>query len=73
MITTTHQTTMEAISQQPFAENKVVPKYTTELIGYGEAAENRLPVWEHVSENARRVARNNEYPEITQLLMRMLQ
>ena len=67
-ITTTHQDTMNAISQQPSFINKVVQKYTTELIGYSEAAENRVPVWEHPSPNARRVASNNEYPEITRLL-----
>lgn len=67
-ITITHQDTMSAISQEPFASDKVVQRYTTELIGYGEAAENRVPVWEHNSENARRVAERNEYPEITRLL-----
>ncbi len=67
-ITTTHQDTMAAISQETFAANKVIQKYTTELIGYSEAAENRVPVWEHNSDNARRVARNNEYPEITRQL-----
>lgn len=68
LITTTHADTMAAISQEPFARDKVVQKYTTELIGYGEAAENRVPVWEHDSNNARRVASKNEYPEITRLL-----
>lgn len=67
-ITTTHEDTMAAISLEPFARDKVIQKYTTELIGYGEAAENRVPVWEHNSNNARRVVRKNEYPEITRLL-----
>ena len=67
-ITTTHADTMAAISQEPFARDKVIQKYTTELIGYGEAAENRVPVWEHNSDNARRVRDRNEYPEITRLL-----
>ena len=67
-ITTTHADTMAAISQEPFARDKVIQKYTTELIGYGEAAENRVPVWEHDSDNARRVVEHNEYPEITRLL-----
>ena len=71
-ITTTHSDTMSSISLQQFAQNKVVQKYTTELIGYSEAAENMVPVWEHNSENARRVARNNEYPEITRELMNKL-
>ena len=67
-ITTTHADTMSAISQEPFASDKVILRHTTELIGYGEAAENRVPVWEHNSDNARRVRERNEYPEITRLL-----
>ena len=67
-ITTTHADTMAAISQEPFARDKVIQRHTTELIGYGEAAENRVPVWEHNSDNARRVIAKNEYPEITRLL-----
>ncbi len=69
LITVTHSDTMSSVSREPFARNKVVERYTTELIGYGEAAENRVPVWEHHSENARRVAGKNEYPEITRELM----
>ena len=64
--------TMTEISSGAYAQQKVVSKYTTELIGYSEAAENRLPVWEHDSDNARRVRRNNEYPEITRQLMAMI-
>ena len=67
-ITTTHADTMAAISQEPFARDKVILMRATELIGYGEASENRVPVWEHNSDNARRVASKNEYPEITRLL-----
>lgn len=69
MITTTHETTMRTIALRQFARNKVVSKYTTELIGYSEAAENRVPVWEHDSENARRAAHKNEYPAITRELI----
>ncbi len=72
MITTVHDTTMRSINLEPFAEGKVVKKYTTELIGYSEAAENRVPVWEHDSDNARRAVRNNEYPEITRELITKL-
>ncbi len=72
MITTTHDTTMRDIASEEFARDKVVPKYTTELIGYSEAAENRVPVWEHDSENARRAAQKNEYPEITRELIARL-
>ena len=67
-ITTTHADTMAAISHEPFARDKVIQRYTTELIGYGEAAENRVPVREHGSNNARLVISKNEYPEITRLL-----
>ena len=72
MITTTHSTTIRNIASRPFAKGKVVSKYTTELIGYSEAAESRVPVWEHNTENARRAARKNEYPEITRELFAML-
>lgn len=71
-ITTTHSDTMNSISLEPYAQNKIVQKYTTELIGYSEAAENRVPVWEHNSDNARRAARYNEYPEITRELRQLL-
>ena len=69
-IVATHEATMREISQPhpPFA-GKVVEQSTTELIGYGEAAENRVPVWEHDSPNARRVAEKDEYPEITRQLV----
>ena len=72
MITNTHHNTIQNITNASFARGKVVRKSTTELIGYSEAAQNRVPVWEHNSENARRVARNNEYPEITRELISML-
>ena len=72
MITNTHEDTMRSIALERFAKNKVVSKYTTELIGYSEAAENQVPVWEHNSENARRAAGKNEYPEITRELIDML-
>ena len=72
MITNTHEDTMDSIKLEPFAKGKVISKYTTELIGYSEAALARVPVWEHNRENARRAARKNEYPEITRELFAML-
>ncbi len=72
MITTTHSSTISSISMEPYARQKVVQRYTTELIGYSEAAQNQRPVWEHNSENARRAARENQYPRITEELMDML-
>jgi len=65
MVTNIHGATMANIRQkEDFAKGKCVRTSTTELIGYSEAAEGRVPVWEHDSENARRAARKNEYPEI---------
>ena len=72
MITNTHQTTITSIGRESFARDKVVSTYTTELIGYSEAAENLVPVWEHTSDNARRATRKNEYPEITRELIAKL-
>ena len=71
MITNTHSDTMAATIR--IFGDKVVGKWTTELIGYSEAAENRVPVWEHSSDNARRVARNDEYPTITRELFNRLE
>ncbi len=72
MITNTHETTINTISSDRLLGDKVVYRNTTELIGYSEAAENRVPVWEHNSENARRAAQKNEYPAITQELVNRL-
>ena len=71
ILTTMHFETMDRIRQR-YAQDKVVDKHTTELIGYSEAAQSLVPVWEHNSSNARRVVRNNEYPEITRELMQRL-
>lgn len=68
MITNTHETTMNSIALEQFAKDKVITQYTTELIGYSEAAESRVPVWEHDSDNARRAARQYQYPKITREL-----
>ena len=68
MITNTHETTMNSIALAQFAKDKVVTQYTTELIGYSEAAENRVPVWEHDSKNAQHAANQFQYPKITREL-----
>lgn len=39
--------------------------YTTELIGYSEAAERRLPVWLTGTPNARKAAAKMQYENIT--------
>jgi chromosome partitioning protein len=66
MITTTHDATMEAVGEQ-LGANYPFKTYTTELIGYSEAAERSLPVWELSSENARRAA--DQYPDIANEFM----
>lgn len=40
-------------------------RYTTELIGYSEAAEASLPVWAHSSPNCAKAAGKGEYQAIT--------
>lgn len=72
MTTTTHATTMRNIIADEAFGDKVVSKWTTELIGYSEAAENQVPVWEHNSDNARRAARYDEYPTIARELFNRL-
>ena len=72
MITNTHETTMSSIADNQRFRGKVISPYTTELIGYSEAAERQVPVWEHNSENARRAAQGNTYPQIAWQLMRCL-
>jgi len=44
--------------------------YTTELIGYSEAAESRLPIWLANTSNARRAAGKLEYEKITEEFLR---
>ena len=44
--------------------------YTTELIGYSEAAQERLPVWLANANNARRAAKKLEYENITEEFLR---
>lgn len=72
MITTTHADRMQTTALQPYAQGKVFGTHTTEYIGYSEAAENGVPVWEHGSTNARRAAQTQQYPRITQELINRL-
>lgn len=44
--------------------------YTTELIGYSEAAQLRLPIWLANTPNARKAARKLEYENITNEILR---
>lgn len=65
MLTNTHSETMYDVKRL-IGDQYCFKTYTTELIGYGEAAQNSLPVWEHTSDNSRRAARKREYNLITE-------
>lgn len=69
MITITHETNMANIRAR-FGEDKVISVHTNDLIGYSEAAENRVPVWEYDSDNARRAG--DRYISITRELIAKL-
>jgi len=45
------------------------PEYTTELIGYGEAAEQHRPVWECKTPSAQSAAKKQEYQNITRIFL----
>jgi chromosome partitioning protein len=69
VITSTHSQQMAKI-RASLPRTCPVLGYTTELIGYSEAAENCLPVWMHGSINARRAAEKREYEKITEEFLR---
>lgn len=64
-ITHTHQSMMTQVASL-VGEKLCFARSTTELIGYGEAAEHSLPVWHHDSSNARYAANTREYQDITE-------
>ena len=61
MITNAHRDKMKELRESPL---ECFDAYTTELIGYTEAAVRSLPVWLHDTDSARRAAQ--EYPKITE-------
>lgn len=67
MITNQHVTQME-YAKKNFKE--CFESYTTELIGYSEAAEQKLPVWLSDTPNASRAAKKKEYEKITEEFLR---
>src|SRR5262249_18421476 len=69
MLTVTHQGKMADVASL-VGKDKCFSDYTTELIGYSEAAENSVPVWEHGRPNATRAARKREYQSITDEFLR---
>lgn len=64
MLTNVHATTMMSVRDLVGAE-KCFSTYTTELIGYSEAAENSVPVWMLRTSNCERAAVKREYEKIT--------
>lgn len=64
MITNTHAAIMTEVAQI-LGQGSCFEVHTTELIGYGEAAEGLVPVWMNPTENSRRAARKQEYQRIT--------
>jgi chromosome partitioning protein len=63
MIVNVHEATMDQIASQ-VGEAKCFDHYTTELIGYSEAATNAVPVWHNASPNSRKAAREWQYQAI---------
>ena len=62
-ITIVHQGTMSGVQSQQ--GRLCFGTYTTELIGYGEAAEQSLPVWMTPTKNAQSAATRREYEDVT--------
>jgi chromosome partitioning protein len=69
LITGAHQAKMAEV-QGYLGKQACFERYTTELIGYSEAAEASVPVWAHDSPNARRAAGKGEYQAITEEFMK---
>ncbi len=70
-ITLTHQRIMREVADV-LGEDAPFREYTTELIGYGEAAEASLPVWENPTQNSRAAAGKREYEMITEEFLERL-
>lgn len=69
MLVNMHTSTMEDVSRL-LGRESCFSIYTTELIGYGEASEGTLPVWDYPSSNAQRAAAKREYQRITDEFLR---
>jgi len=65
MLTNVHAGTMMSVRNLVGTGN-CFGTYTTELIGYSEAAENSVPVWMLRTANCERAAAKREYEQITQ-------
>jgi chromosome partitioning protein len=69
MITNVHRGTMLEVQSRQRA-NLCFSEHTTELIGYGEAAEQSLPVWMTPTPNAKKAASQREYELLTREFIR---
>ncbi len=69
MITNVHSSTMTQVQVEQ-SDHLCFTTHTTELIGYGEAAEQSLPVWMTPTKNAESAAAKHEYERITQEFMK---
>ena len=72
VLTNAHRNIMSHVGSflhDDFGTDKCFKTFTTEAIGYSEAAENMLPVWLHDSTNARRASEKQEYPRIVDELL----
>ncbi len=65
MITNVHSSTMAQVQIEQL-NHLCFTTHTTELIGYGEAAEQSLPVWMTPTKNAESAAGKHEYEHITE-------
>jgi chromosome partitioning protein len=68
-ITIVHQSTMRQVQSEQ-RKGLCFPTHTTELIGYGEAAEQSLPVWMTQTPNAVTAANKHEYEYVTKEFVR---
>lgn len=69
LLTNVHARIMSEV-ERAFGKDACFDTYTTELIGYSEAAENQVPVWSHDTTNAKRAAKKGEYQTITDEFVR---
>ena len=69
MITNMHENVMNAIKGD-LGASYTFAHWTTELIGYSDAAEVSLPIWQTNTQNAKRAADKNEYQDITKEFLR---
>jgi chromosome partitioning protein len=68
-ITIVHRSTMADVRSEQ-GDDRCFQAHTTELIGYGEAAEQSLPVWMTPTKDAIEAAKRREYEHVTREVLR---